>query len=65
MEKFKITKNKKLTQTEAAKRLGKSKTTIVNWEKGKSEIPSSDLVKISELYDIPRDNLILPQVTKQ
>lgn len=45
--------NAGLTQEQAAKAIGKTKQTIVNWETGKTGIKYSDLVKLSELYRMP------------
>ena len=42
-----------LTLDEVAERIGKSKQTIVNWENGKAEIRYKDLLKLSEIYDMP------------
>ena len=53
--------NADLTQVEAAKAMGKTKQTIVNWESGASSIKYTDLVKLSELYKIPIDNLLIPE----
>lgn len=52
--------NAKLTQKELAKILGVSNTTIVNWEKGKSEPNLAQLRKISEISGIPLDFIFLP-----
>ncbi len=53
--------NANLTQVEAAKAMGKTKQTIVNWESGASSIKYTDLVKLSELYQIPIAYLIIPE----
>jgi len=53
--------NADLTQVEAAKAMRKTKQTIVNWESGASSIKYTDLVKLSELYKIPIDNLLIPE----
>lgn len=52
--------NAGLTQEEVAKKLKKSKTTINAWEKGRSMIDFSNLAMLSEIYNIPVDNLFLP-----
>ncbi len=52
--------NAKLTMDELAKILGVSKTTIYNWENGKSEPTLSQLRKISELSGIPMDFIFVP-----
>ena len=53
--------NANLTQVEAAKAMGKTKQTIVNWESGASSIKYTDLVKLSELYQIPIAYLMIPE----
>ena len=53
--------NANLTQVEAAKAMGKTKQTIVNWESGASSIKFTDLLKLSELYQIPIENLLIPE----
>lgn len=53
--------NAELTQDAVARELHVSKTTIINWEKGKV-IPSfMVLTTLSNLYKIPIDNISLPQ----
>lgn len=55
--------NAHLTQEEASKLLGVSKQTLYNWENGKVSPSLKNVVKLSELYDIPVDNLdFLPQM---
>ena len=46
------------TQEEASKLLKVSKTTIVNWEKGKSEPKTTQAKRLSELYKMPYDSII-------
>ncbi|MBS5595695.1 helix-turn-helix transcriptional regulator [Peptostreptococcus sp.] len=50
--------NKELNQQEAAKKLGVSKDTIGNWEKGKTYPDVQQLKKIEELYDIEYKDII-------
>ena len=45
--------NAGLTQTEVARKLNRNKQTIVNWEKGFTQIKVNDLLALSELYGIP------------
>ena len=52
--------NAHLTQKELAEILGVSNTTVVNWEKGKTEPSLSQLKKISELSGIPSDFIFIP-----
>ena len=49
--------NAGLTQEEAAKRIGVSKTTIVNWEKGETSPKMKQLDAICNVYAIPADNI--------
>lgn len=52
--------NAKLTLEDVAKELNKTKQTIVNWEKGRSEIKISDFEALCKLYKISQDYIILP-----
>ena len=52
--------NAEMTQDEAAERIGKSKQTIVNWEKGIASIKYCDLLKLSEIYDMPIEYIRMP-----
>ena len=52
--------NAELTLDEAAERIGKSKQTIVNWENGKAEIRYRDLLKLSEIYEMPVEYIRMP-----
>ena len=53
--------NAELTLDEAAERIGKSKQSIVNWEKGITPIKYSDLIKLSELYEMPVKYIRVPE----
>lgn len=46
------------TQSEASELLHISKTTLVNWEKGKSEPKTSQARQLSDLYKLPYDAII-------
>jgi len=48
------------TQENVAKKMGVSKQTIINWEKGKiiPGIPEMDM--LSKIYNIPQDYIFLP-----
>ena len=52
--------NAGLTQDEAARAVGRTKQTIVNWETGKTEIKYADLVQLAELYEMPLECLSVP-----
>ena len=45
------------TQSEVAKKMGVTKQTVVNWEKGITEPKLLQGRKLSELYRIPLDNI--------
>ena len=49
---------KHLTQTEIAKKLGISARTYFNYEKGRRQIPSDILVKMSEIFECRVDYLL-------
>ncbi len=52
--------NAKLNQREMAEFLNVDVSTILNWEKGKSEPNASQLRKISEISGIPMDFIFIP-----
>lgn len=53
-----------LTQKELASAVGVSESTVVNWEKGRSEPTVSQAIAISQATGIPYDSIIfLPQLT--
>lgn len=54
--------NKRLTQIEAAEKLGVTPDTISNWERGKSVPDVIMLKKIEKLYDISYNELIFIQL---
>ena len=65
MEKIQITLaaarvNAGYTQEEVAKKMGVSKQTIINWEKGRiaPRIPQIDM--LSRIYNMPQDYIFLP-----
>ena len=57
--------NAGLTQTEVARKLNRNKQTIVNWEKGFTQIKVNDLLALSELYEMPVEYLEIPQRRKE
>ncbi len=54
--------NAKLKQCELADKIGVSRSTIGNWEKGRTSPTSLQLQKISMLTGIPIDYINLPDV---
>ena len=67
MPKFKLKAarvNKDMTQEDVAKVLGRNKQTIVNWERGLTEIKMNDLMQLSQLYGIPIEYLEVPEKKK-
>ena len=52
--------NAKMTQAEAAERLGVTIQTILNWEKGRTEPTISQARQIEKVYGIPLANIFLP-----
>lgn len=53
-----------LTQKELGTAVGVSESTVINWEKGRSEPTVNQAQKISELTGIPLDSIIfLPSTT--
>lgn len=53
--------NAKMTQKDAAKKLGVSKQTIVNWEKGKAEPKTSQARELSKLYNMPLEHIFFEE----
>ena len=53
--------NAELTLDEVAERIGKSKQSIENWESGKTPIKYSDLLKLSEIYEMPVKYIRIPE----
>ena len=53
--------NAKMTQEDVAKRMKIGKRTIINWEKGTSVPSFSDMNMLSQIYNIPVDNIFLPK----
>ena len=52
--------NAGMTQNDVSKAMKISKNTLVNWEKGLSEPTITQGRKLSELYNMPLDNIFLP-----
>lgn len=49
--------NANLTQRDVSKLMGVTTNTIVNWEAGRSEPTVSQARELSELYNMPLDNI--------
>lgn len=45
---------------EVAKKMQKTKSTIINWEKGRTSMKISDFEELCNLYRISKDYIILP-----
>ncbi len=53
--------NANMTQEDVAKALVRNKQTIVNWENGITNISITDFKKLADLYQIPLENLKIPE----
>jgi transcriptional regulator with XRE-family HTH domain len=52
-------KNANLTQEEVAKEMKVSKSTIINWEKGKNDIGVIQFDKLCKFYNVPKDIIFM------
>lgn len=52
--------NAGMTQEEVAKKMGISKQTIINWEKGKNIPGIPEMEMMSKLYAMPQDYIFSP-----
>ena len=52
--------NAGLTQEQAAEKIGVTRQTIINWEKGKVAPRVPEMYMISNVYDIPQENIFIP-----
>ena len=52
--------NAGMTQENVANRLGVSKQTIINWEKGRNIPGIPEVETLARIYNIPQDNIFLP-----
>lgn len=52
--------NAGLTQEAAAKKMGVTKQTIINWEKGKIVPGIPEIEMLSRIYEMPQDYIFLP-----
>jgi DNA-binding XRE family transcriptional regulator len=53
--------NADMTQDDVAKAMKIGKQTVVNWEKGVTEPKISQIRQLSKLYDMPIENIFLPE----
>ena len=51
--------NARMTQQQVAEKMGVSKQTIINWEKGKV-VPIPEICMMSKLYNMPEEYIFLP-----
>ena len=52
--------NAKLTQQQVADKISVCKSTVINWEKGKTRIPFKVLTELCKLYSVPVDLIFVP-----
>ena len=52
--------NAGMTQEEVAEVTGKSKQTIINWEKGRTAPGIPEIDMLARIYKIPQSNIFLP-----
>lgn len=53
--------NAELKQEEVAEKMGVSKRTIINWEKGNVHPSAATVKMLSNIYKIPVDCILLPK----
>ena len=53
--------NAGMTQDDVARVLHRTKQTIVNWETGVTDIRYNDLQTLSELYQMPIEDIKIPE----
>ena len=53
-----LRRSKKLSQTDFAKIVGVSQTTVTDWETGKAEPSSSAITRIADYFDVSTDYLL-------
>jgi DNA-binding XRE family transcriptional regulator len=54
--------NAGLTQEDVAKKMKVTKQTIVNWEKGRTELKPAEFYMMCDMYGIPKDYIFLPRI---
>ena len=53
-----LRKTHKMNQIDLAKKMNVSSQVISNWERGYTELPSNDLKKLSEIFNVSADYLL-------
>ena len=53
-------RRKQVVGKEVAKKMGISKQTIINWEKGKNIPGIPEMEMMSKIYNMPQDYIFLP-----
>lgn len=53
--------NTKLTQAEIAEKLGVSRSTVIDWEKGNREIKTAYLIAFCQITGFSIDDILLPE----
>lgn len=53
--------NANMTQEDVAKIMRVSKSTILNWEKGKIALKPAQFEMLCRIYNVPDDNIFLPK----
>lgn len=53
-----LRKQKRMSQTELAKSVGVSQTTVTAWETGKAEPSSSAVAKLADIFNVTTDYLL-------
>lgn len=52
--------NAGFTQADVAKKMGVTKSTVINWEKGRITPRIAEIEMMSRLYNIPQEYIFLP-----
>lgn len=52
--------NAGMTQEEAARKMGVTKSTIISWEKNRIAPRIPEMERLAAVYGIPQDNIFLP-----
>jgi len=53
--------NARMTQGQAAEKLGVIKETVLNWENGNTKVGTIQLMALCNLYAVSIDNIVLPK----